>query len=147
MSLVLKKLKGTHSGLLCVVLKEAGGGTDPQVSPSIKTTAPGNLAEVQLYCPPGGTLARAAGPGGPTEAGETQRDPRDGEPAHRSAAGGGQGVGLASARAGAAGGQREHIPPAPLFLQAAPLGALRVSWLGPWKEEVKAELLEPRLLG
>ena len=61
MSLVLKKLKGTHSGLLCVVLKEAGGGTDPQVSPSIKTTAPGNLAEVQLYCPPGGTLARAAG--------------------------------------------------------------------------------------
>lgn len=69
-----KKLKGMHSGLLCVVLREAGGGTDSQISSSLKTTAPGNLAGVQLYCRPGGTLARAAGPGEPTEAGETRRD-------------------------------------------------------------------------
>ena len=52
---MLKKLKGTHSGLLCVVLREAGGGTDSQISSSLKTSAPGNLAGVQLYCPPGGT--------------------------------------------------------------------------------------------
>lgn len=122
-------------------------GADPQVSPSMKTTAPGNLAEVQRYCRPGGTLARAADPGGPTEAGETQRYPRDGEPANRSTVGGRQGAGLACARAGAAGGQREHVPPAPLFLQASPLGALKVSRLRPWKEEAEAELLGPRLPG
>ena len=61
--------------------------------------------------------------------------------------GGRQGGGLACARAGAAGGQREHVPPAPLFLQASPLGALKVSRLRPWKEEAEAELLGPRLPG
>lgn len=69
---------------------------------------------------------------------------RAGRQEHR---GGAQGAGLAPARGGGCRRAEGAPPPAPLSLQAAPLGAPRLSWLGPWKEEAEAELLGPRLPG
>lgn len=54
----------TPPGLLCVALKEAGGALSLSL-PLREATAPGDLAEAQQYCRPGGAFARAAGPGGP----------------------------------------------------------------------------------
>lgn len=120
-------------------------GAEPQ-SPLRKTTAPGNLAEAQQYCRPGGAFARAAGPGGPQRQ-ERRRD----IPGTESRPTGtpweaGRVLGWPVRGRGCRRAERAR-PSSPIVPQAAPLGALRVSRLRPWKEEAEAELLGPRLPG
>ena len=94
-------------------------GAEPQ-SPPPGSHGPWGPGRSPAVLPPRWRLRESCRPWGTTEAGETQRYPRDGEPANRSTVGGRQGAGLACARAGAAGGQSEHVPPAPLFLKLPP---------------------------
>lgn len=108
----------TPPGLLCVALKQAGGGLSLSL-PSGKPRPPGTWPK------PSSTAAQVA-PSRELQALGDHRGRRDAEISQGRKAGqqehhGRQaGCSAGLCEGGAAGGQSEHVPPAPLFLKLPP---------------------------